>query len=94
MRPARVVGGSGDGSRVVCGPLRRVAGVFGQAKAGGLGAGRFRGRGRGSGERRHGAESFEGGEELVFPGPPCGHAECDGAGGARDPAGNGEQPAA
>ena len=46
-----------------------------------------------SGERGHGPEALEGGEELVFPWPPGGHLECHCAGGAGDPAGNAQQSA-
>ena len=48
----------------------------------------------GSGRPGHGSEALDGCEKLVFPGPAGGHPECHGAGGARDPAWDGEQPAA
>ena len=41
----------------------------------------------------HGTETLERGEELCLPWPPGGHPECHGAGGAGDPARDGEQPA-
>ena len=82
----------------VVGPVEAVvvgrSVVFGHAVAGVAGdvsCARAAGR---SGEDWDRAEALDGCEELRLPGPAGGHSECHGAGGAGDPAGDGEQPAA
>lgn len=86
------------GSLRLVGPVEAIASVvvgeFGQAEAGVRPRSVSWAPAVRLGECWQGAEVLEDCEKRGFPGPACGHPECHCAGGAGDPAGDGEQPAA